>query len=174
LLETGVVADLVSCFVFHADGAFQHMAHAMKYDGFVSIGYLFGHEIGQAMKQRGVEADLLIPIPLHKRKMRERGYNQAELIARGIAEETGIPVRTDVVYRTRYTETQTKLHIDDRKKNVEDAFAVTQHAAAVLGGARCVLVDDVITTGATIVSCAGTLLEAGAQSVLAASIALAE
>jgi competence protein ComFC len=174
LLAEGAVSELYSCYLFHTEGVFQQLAHAMKYEGFVSIGLLFGREIGAALNEKQERADALIPIPLHKRKIRERGYNQAELIARGISDVTAIPVRTDLVRRTRYTQTQTKLHRDERKKNMEKAFEVPSELRAFAQDKRCILVDDVITTGATIHSCASELLQAGAASVIAVSAALAE
>lgn len=143
----------------------------MKYEGFEKLGVWLGQELGKTIRSAGVQADGLIPIPLHRRKLRERGYNQAELVAHGVARTTGIPVRTDIVRRRRFTETQTKLGLEQRKKNVEDAFELI--SGADVDGNSCVLVDDVITTGATIISCAGALRAGGASKIIAASLALA-
>lgn len=174
LLDSGVVTDLVSFFLFEKEGVFQHLAHALKYDGFESVGTLLGRELGKAMVERGVGGDMIVPIPLHKVKLRERGFNQAEAIARGVSEITGIPVRADLVLRCRATKTQTKLGITERQKNVEDAFEVTDKEVECIEGKVCILIDDVITTGATIASCAKSLIERGAARVVAASAALAE
>ena len=174
LLETGYVSDLVSLFVFEKEGAFQHIAHALKYDGFESLGKELGRRLGERMNEWNVTADLLIPIPLHKVKQRERGYNQADLIARGISMVTGTPVLSNAVRRIRHTATQTQLSLDERRKNVEDAFEVKKSHLSEIATKRCVLVDDVLTTGATIQSCAQTLMGAGASEVIAASAALAQ
>lgn len=174
LLETGHVSDLVSLFVFEKEGAFQNIAHALKYDGFESLGRELGRRLGERMEEWNVSADLLIPIPLHKVKQRERGYNQADLIARGISKVTGTPVLSNAVRRTRHTATQTQLSLEERRKNVEDAFEVRKSYLSELATKRCVLVDDVVTTGATIEACAQKLICAGASNVIAASGALAQ
>jgi ComF family protein len=173
LVETEVITELVSVFLFEKESAMQALAHALKYDGFKSVGFLMGRELGIALVQSGMTAACIIPVPLHRTKLRERGFNQAEEIARGVAEVTGIPVRTDVLRRTRFTQTQTKLDHEQRKKNVDDAFSVST-PSSVLQGKTCILVDDVITTGATIEACAQEMINAGATSVIAASAALAQ
>ena len=174
LTESGVVHDLVSEFVFEKEGAFQHIAHALKYSSYESIGLELGRRVGARMKEWEIMADVLIPIPLHKAKQRERGYNQAELIARGISKATGIPVRTDIVRRRKHTQTQTQLSLDERRTNMEEAFELAHPSHADLREKICVLVDDVITTGATINSCAQELVKGGATRILAASAALAQ
>ncbi len=173
LFAVGTLSDLVSCYVFEAESGIQRIAHAMKYEGFESLGVELGRRLGTEMNELRVFADVLIPIPLHKRKLRERGYNQAELIARGVSEVTKIPLRADLVHRIRYTQTQTQLSLGDREKNMEDAFEVMPETSSGLKNKTCILVDDVITTGATINSCARELISAGASKVIAASVALA-
>lgn len=174
LLVNGVVADLVSVFVFEKQGAFQALAHALKYDGFQSAGRMIGGTLGEQIIDWNINADVLVPVPLHKAKFRERGFNQAECIARGIADRTGWRVEPGALIRKRYTETQTKLDSAERQKNMEDAFAVPFRKTSVIRGKTCMIVDDVITTGATIISCADALLASGARTVIAASAALAE
>lgn len=174
LLASGMIDDLVAAFVFEKEGAFQHIAHALKYTGFQSIGFELGKKVGEAMNSWGVRADLLVPIPLHRRKLRERGFNQAELIARGASALTGIPVRTDLIWRTKFTQTQTTLSLDERAKNVRDAFEIPAEGTPSVQGKACILVDDVITTGSTIVACARELRAAGAKRTIAVSSALAE
>jgi len=173
LIDSEVIADLVSVFLFEKEGAFQSLAHALKYDGFESVGIRIGRELGDLLLRFRIEADVLIPIPLHGVKFRERGFNQAETIAQGVSEITGIPVRTDILRRIRYTQTQTKLDQEQRKKNVEDAFSVSG-ATNVTTGGTVILVDDVITTGATIVAAAQALRTRGSRKLIAASLALAE
>jgi ComF family protein len=174
LVASGVVDDLVSAFVFTKEGALQHIAHALKYTGYQSIGLELGRRVGSVILAQKIQADYIVPIPLHTRKLRERGYNQAELIARGASEVTGIPVRADLVRRSRFTQSQTTLSIDERKKNVEDAFEIDPRKGDAIEGRSFILLDDVITTGATIEACGRALREAGASHVIAASSALAQ
>jgi ComF family protein len=122
----------------------------------------------------GVTGDYLVPIPLHRRKLRERGYNQAELIAGGMCEVTGIPVRSDLVRRMKFTQTQTMLSLEERKKNMDDAFEVRASELRQIKGKTVILIDDIITTGATIESCGRELRQAGATKIIAASSALAQ
>ena len=173
LLTAGFLSDLVSKFVFQKEGAFQHIAHFLKYQGYESLGVELGKKLGVLMNEWSIRADMLVPIPLHKVKLRERGYNQAEMIARGISSVARIPV-SHIVHRRRHTPTQTKLNLEERRRNMEDAFGVSPQASSVIEGKVCVIVDDVITTGATINSCAEILLKNGASEVIAASAALAQ
>jgi len=173
LVVSGQVESLVSLFVFEKEGAFQHIAHALKYNGYESLGVELGRRLGEAFLVVGEEGDLLIPIPLHKRKLRERGYNQAERIAHGVSMVTSIPVRTDLLRRTRFTQSQTTLTLEERKKNMEAAFEVIPGKEGDVKGRTIILIDDVITTGATIVACAATLRDAGALRIVASSAALA-
>lgn len=173
LLTSELVDDLVSCFVFEKEGPFQHIAHALKYQGYESLGLELGRRLGTVFREWELAGDMLVPIPLHRRKQRERGYNQAEQVARGVFRVTSIPVRTDLVRRTRFTQSQTTLSIEERKKNMEAAFEVVPGKENAVNGRCIVLVDDVITTGATIVACASALRDAGARRVIASSAALA-
>ncbi len=169
-----VVDDLVSCVVFEKGGAFQQIAHAIKYQSMESLAVELGRRLAANIRQRGIDVDLVVPVPLHRVKFRERGYNQSERIARGIEEVCGWSVIADAVARTRYTGTQTALGVEERRKNVHDAFRCGPGRRPQIDGRRCLLVDDVITTGATTTACARALREAGAISVIAASIALAQ
>jgi ComF family protein len=170
LLASGAIDDLVSLFVFEKEGAFQRIVHSLKYSGVQPLGTELGKRLGAEMLKEGVRADILVSVPLHKRRLRERGYNQSELIARGIAEVTGIAVRNELVKRSRWTSTQTALSLEERQKNVTDAFVCP---VPDLEGAVIIVIDDVITTGATIASCGCALKKAGASRIIAASAALA-
>jgi ComF family protein len=117
-------------------------------------------------------ADMVIPVPLHANRQRERGYNQAELLARAFARLQGLPVRNDILKRARATEAQTRLARVERRRNVAGAFALTSPtAAAAVHGKRIVLVDDVTTTGSTIDAAAEPLRAAGATSVWGLAVA---
>jgi len=171
LLLDGAVDDLRALFLFEKGGAFQHIAHAVKYRSYESLARMLGRTLGESLKGEEREYDALVPVPLHRVKLRERGYNQAELIAQGVHEVTAIPVAASAVHRTRHTRTQTKLSHDERRKNMDGAFE--PDAAGMLNGARVLLIDDVITTGATTTACAAAIRLAGASRVVAAAVALA-
>lgn len=132
--------------------------HRLKYDGWWRV----AESLAEAM--RGLEPLTgrisLIPVPLGARRARERGYNQSERIAVALARHLGVPVRTDLLRRTRETRTQTTLTPEARRANLAGAFT-----AGEVRGLALVLVDDVFTTGATLVSAADALAEAGAASV---------
>ena len=116
--------------------------------------------------------DALVPIPIHSVRRRERGYNQAEEIAKEASRYLGIPVVANALKRTRATVSQTKLNREDRRANLEKAFAARVRDG--IRGKRLLLVDDVYTTGATIGRCAELLLEAGAASVGVLALARVE
>jgi ComF family protein len=171
LVRTEFVDDLASLFVFEKEGAFQKIAHSLKYSGVQALGIEIGRRLGTKLSEQAIRAEALVPIPLHKRKLRERGYNQSELIARGCSRTTGIPVRTDLVCRGKFTQTQTMFSLEERRKNMENAFSFV---SSDVKGKTIILIDDIITTGSTIESCADVLKRAGAVRIIAASAALAE
>lgn len=172
LLRDHYISDLVACFVFEKENAFQHIAHALKYQEFKSLGIDLGTRIGGVMNDWNIDVDIIIPVPLHKQKLRERGYNQAEYIARGIAGVIEKPICTSAIHRKRYTQTQTKLSAEERRRNMLDAFAIADKT--MIDGKSCLVVDDVITTGATTNACAKELLSGGAIKIIAAASALAQ
>lgn len=171
LVSSGFVDGLAALFVFEKEGAFQKIVHSLKYSGVQALGLELGRRLGQLIIEEGIPSDMVIPVPLHKRKKRERGYNQSELIARGLSEAAGVALRADLVFRQRFTDSQTTLSLQERKKNMEEAFQCTR---AEVRGKSIIVVDDIITTGATIESCAQVLKNAGAVAIIAASAALAE
>jgi ComF family protein len=171
----GAVSGFLSCYVFEKEGRLQDVIHLLKYRGIKSIGTMLGREIGRRMLEDPtfVGVDYLLPVPLHALKQRERGYNQSEFLCRGIGEVTAIPMLVDVVRRSRYTESQTQLSLDERRENVRGAFEISPKFKPSLEGRTVILVDDVITTGSTITACARELKIAGVEKVVAASVALA-
>ena len=117
-------------------------------------------------------ADLLVPVPLHPLRLLQRRFNQSALLAKGLSRVTGVPVCVTALKRTRRTSAQVGLAQDARQHNVADAFGVSSSGRTVIGGRRVLLIDDVITTGATANACAAALLAAGARSVDVLAIAL--
>ena len=146
-----------SCFFFAKSGKVQHLIHQLKYKGNKYAGMFLGEQIGESIKDEPLfqGIDYIIPVPLHPKRERQRGYNQSLVIAFGIHEATGIPIGDKYLVRGVYTETQTHKSAEERFKNVKDIFEV--RFAKELEGKHILLVDDVLTTGATLESCAHQL-----------------
>lgn len=174
LRSRGNVSGLASAFHFEKDGTLQTLIHHLKYDDMPEIGVELGKFVGTTLRSMLGDAAIggLVPVPLHPAKERERGYNQSEFICKGISKVTGLKVFPHVLRRTRHTQTQTRLNAQERKENVADAFALDSRYARLVNGATFLIVDDIITTGATIDECARVLKENGAARVLAASVAV--
>jgi ComF family protein len=164
--------DDAACFGFY-EGSLRSLIHLFKYSGMKPLarplaGYL---ERALAIDHRSSDVksfDAVVPVPLHWRKKWARGFNQAELLARHIAKRRGIPL-VNALRRRRPTGVQAGLAIAGRRRNVEGAFAARK--AADVKGKRILLIDDVMTTGATAGACASALKRAGATSVSLATLA---
>lgn len=167
------IAAATAYFFFEKDSRFAKIIHQLKYRGMKEIGIEMGRIFGAELKEtsRFNEVDLIIPVPLHWKKQKKRGYNQSELIASGIAESMGKPIDTDILYRAVETETQTRKSRYRRWENVENIFRV--RSADKITGKHILLVDDVITTGSTLESCATTLLKEKNTKVSVATLAMA-
>lgn len=146
-----------SAFYFHKGGTMQLLIHELKYKKAQSLGYFLGELMGMQMLEtkRELKIDALLPLPMHKKKERKRGYNQALLIAQGISSVTGIPVIAHAVIKTKSTSTQTNKHRTARWQNASGNFEVAEPEQ--LHQKHILLVDDVITTGATLEAC-GSLI----------------
>jgi ComF family protein len=166
--------ELISCFLFTRKGAFRHIIHALKYRKFRSIGIRLGQIIGTALLDRHTEFDIIVPVPLHRVKLRERGYNQSELIAQGISSLLHKPVVAGCLRRTKNTASQTTLSVEDRRQNMQNAFIILPKKEQCVTSKICLLVDDIITTGATIKACIAALRKAGAARIIVVSSAIAE
>ena len=138
---------------FDKESTIRDVVHAMKYKDRPEIAYQLGRQAALEMQYADFfdEIDVIVPIPLHPKRLRERGYNQSEYIARGISDVTGIPVDTTHVERVRNTPQQALQRGEDRMKNVEGAFAVNHPEQ--LYHKHILLVDDLITTGETARAC---------------------
>jgi len=160
-------------YFFEKGSRFKGLIHKMKYKGQKEIGYEVGRIYGNDLKVSGLfnQADLIIPVPLHPRKERKRGYNQSEWIAKGIAESMEKPLETRAVYRAVDTESQTSKTKYERWKNVEDIFQVSLPER--LQEKHILLVDDVITTGSTLEACAHTILRITGTKVSCVTLGIA-
>lgn len=140
--------------------------HAFKYQGKKSLGKLLGERLALIVKSEPYmqNADLIVPVPLHSVRKRERGYNQSEILAKKVSEETKIKF-IDLLVRRKNTKTQTTLSPEERKKNVEDAFYIKEDLINLVKGKKIIVVDDVMTSGATLEACANPLLKHGAEEV---------
>ena len=145
---------------FYTHGSpYAHMIHLFKYHGRKKIAYKLGQLMSFEIKPSGFfkDIDCIVPIPLHKEKERPRGYNQSEWLARGIADATGLMVVTNAVERTSPTMTQTRKTTRERFDNMKDVFKLKDDSALV--NKHILLVDDVMTTSATLTACADALRE---------------
>lgn len=168
----GAFASAYALWHFDKAGRLQRVLHALKYNNRPHYGLTLGRLLGRAYQSIAKERpDLLLPIPLHRARFLERGYNQSALLARGAAEAMNCPVRADLLRRGRPTRSQTTLSRSDRWANVENAFAAFN--PDLLAGRCVLLIDDVLTTGATAAAAAHALHDAGAERVHLATLALA-
>jgi len=155
ILLTGATAQ----FYFTKESLMQHLMHQFKYKGNKELGLQWGRMMGEQIKKSGrFEVDALVPLPLFPAKEKRRGYNQATILCNGMAESMGIPVLDNIIIRPQHTETQTKKGRIERWKNMEGKFVLTKPEA--IRNKHILLVDDVVTTGATMEACGDELLKA--------------
>jgi ComF family protein len=151
------------------EGPLRSALHQLKYKRDIILADTLGELLAAEMAVR-LPAGLVVPVPLSAQRRRERGYNQAELLARAFAELCGLPCEARAAERRRDTASQVGLSLSQRRANVHGAFAAEPRR---VGGQVILLVDDVCTTGATLAACAAALLEAGAASVWGLTLARA-
>ena len=144
---------------FNKGGILQPLIHDLKYKQNKEIGIILGRLFGKELMQSGFleTVDLLVPVPLHPQKIKKRGYNQAEIIARGISQSTNIPISTNNLIRIINNPTQTKLSKTQRWENVKGIFGVNNPEK--FKNKHIFLIDDIITTGSTLEACAITITE---------------
>lgn len=165
----GAIDRALALWVFDTDGTLQAVQHALKYGDRPRYGVSLGRLVGEAYADSHPVPDGVVPVPLHRTRRLERGYNQSRALADGVAEALHCPVRTDVLDRPHPTRSQTDLSRKERWQNVRDAFA----AGAAAAEGHWLLVDDILTTGSTAVAAAQALRDAGADAVSLATLALA-
>jgi ComF family protein len=148
-----------SQFYFSKEFLIQHLIHQLKYKGDIKIGLYLGEIMGETLlnSNRFNTIDALIPLPLYADKEHKRGYNQAAVICNGMSSVMNIPVLNGIVIRQHDTETQTRKHRTARWENVKGSFKVVKENE--LSGKHLLLVDDVVTTGATLEACGNVILQ---------------
>jgi ComF family protein len=153
-----IVVENASSFLhFQKGGRLQNIIHQMKYRNKKEIGFIFGKLFGHELKDtKYAKVELIVPVPLHFSKFRKRGYNQSEWIAIGISEVLGVPINAYALERNIASESQTKKVRYDRWTNVMNVFSISNPDA--LKNKHILLVDDVLTTGATLEACANSIL----------------
>jgi ComF family protein len=147
-----------SLFRFEKGSAYQSLIHDLKYRGNRRVGFYLGRLLGQELKGSIFsDCDLIVPVPLHKKRLKERDYNQSELIARGTSEITKIPVACDLIKRKINMPSQTSMNRQERFQNMLKAFTFCA-SPPDLYEKKILIVDDIITTGATLEACSRVLL----------------
>ena len=154
--------------VAYFEGVLREAVHRLKYRGVTALADPLGGLMAGYWTQHPMPADVVVPVPLHAARLRERGYNQAALLAREMTRRVGLAVDEQTLIRRRATTPQVELSGSQRKENVRDAFLCCGHS---LSGKQVLLVDDVCTTGATLEACAVALYEGGAHGVRALTLA---
>jgi len=162
-----------SYYYFYKGSKFQNIIHQFKYKGQKHIAFNLGKLLGADLKNTSFsEIEIIHPVPLHYRKLKKRGYNQSEYIARGISESLNKPVITDAVYRATDVQSQTIKSRYDRWENIKDVFKIKN--VSKLKNKHILLVDDVVTTGSTLETCASEILKLDSTKVSVATLAFAK
>ncbi len=161
-------------FYFNKGGNVQNMVHRFKYDGVQQIGVLLGEIAAGQLMQNEIfnSVDIIIPVPLHKNKLRKRGFNQSACFADGLAKKSNAKVELDNLIRLIATETQTKKTRFSRYENMKEVFGM-QHPERLVNK-HILLVDDIVTTGSTLEACGAELLKIPGLKLSVAAIAYAE
>jgi ComF family protein len=159
-------------FHLHPGSGIARMIHQLKYHNKPFLGLRLGEFMGDILVQGQMDGvfDAIIPVPLHRKKLHQRGYNQSERIAAGLSKKLSVPVDQQVILRNRFTVTQTRLNRMERLKNTRGAFTV--NAEYLEKYDHLLLIDDVLTTGATLSGCANALLEVRDVKISMMTIAL--
>lgn len=153
----------------------MNLIYSLKYSGLYKLGPDLGKLLGEVVLENSyMDYDLIIPVPLHNARLRERGYNQSDYIAKGVSKILDVKVERNVLYRKRNNVSQTTLTGSKRIENVKDLFAVRNSELEKVSGKNILLIDDVFTTGSTLSQAALALLENNAYCVNAATIVLRE
>ena len=173
LFWTFIPIGRATSYFFYESSEAHRVLHQLKYLNRPHVGEVLARVMATDLQEEGFfeGMDMIVPVPLHWRRKRSRGYNQCDYIAKGISSVTGLPVAKNVIRRVVNNKTQTRLEIGERRENVEDIFKLVD--ADVVRGKHVLLVDDVITTGSTVISCGAALAQAGEVTVSVVSLAYA-
>jgi len=160
-----------SSFVFRGGSTLRRLLHQLKYHNHPEVGYYLGELLGRDLlsQEKFAGLDMVLAVPMHPAKEVLRGYNQAQLIAEGVGKSLGIPAPAGVLVKGRATESQTRKRRFERWKNVEGGFGLSD--ASAVSGKGVLLVDDVVTTGATLEACAQVLVQGSANRLCLATVA---
>ncbi|MCZ4224385.1 ComF family protein [Pedobacter rhodius] len=159
---------------FRKGAKVQNLIHNLKYNNKTDVGVMLGNLLGERLKASPLyeNVDLIVPVPLHQKKLRSRGYNQSTFIAAGASEKMDINFSEAILIRNIATETQTKKSRYNRYENMKAVFKIQNPGK--IKDKHILLIDDVVTTGATLEACASALLDSGASKVSLAALAFAE
>ena len=148
-------SNAAALFFYHSEAGFRKIPQLLKYRKRFAVGRHFAGLFARMVFSSEIfrTVDMVVPVPLHRRRLRERGYNQTEILAGELGMAGGIRVRNDLLKREKYTVSQTRLGVEDKKSNVRGAFSVAGKIAAGCSPSHILVVDDVFTTGATITAC---------------------
>lgn len=152
----------------HLEGPLRQAIHAFKYDGLRALASTLGEILCDCWDADPFPVDIVVPVPLHPARLRERGYNQSSLLARELSRHTGVPIAETALLRIGATAPQVGLDADQRASNVENAFRCHDDR---LAGRKVLLIDDVLTTGSTLRACARAALQDRADAVWALTLA---
>jgi ComF family protein len=166
------LAEARAFFKFYHGGIAQNLLHHIKYKGDQELGKHLGRMFIQHLRKESAynNVDVVVPVPLHNSKLRARGYNQSEVLANGMADILGVATDSSSTIRTKKSDTQTRKNRADRWQNVSGIFEITNDN---FQGKHVLLVDDVITTGATLEACGEVILASGAASLSVGALAAA-
>lgn len=163
-----------SYFFYHKGSDFRRILHQLKYGSRKDLGVVMGRFMAAELVSTDFfrDIDLILPVPLHPRKQKLRGYNQSECIARGISVVTGIPIDTTSVVRNKHTDTQTHKSVYQRWENVDGIFCLNN--SKFFAGKHILIIDDVLTTGATITACADAFSKVKGIRISVLTLAVAD
>lgn len=165
----GLFTETLALWMFDTEGTLQAVQHALKYQNRPRYGVALGRIMGEAFADTSATPDGIIPVPLHRTRWLERGYNQSKALAEGAADALDCPCRPDLLARPQPTRSQTGLSREERWQNVRDSF----EAEPACAGGKWLLIDDVLTTGSTAVAAGQALRDAGAEALFLMTLALA-
>ncbi|HMR39795.1 MAG TPA: ComF family protein [Ignavibacteria bacterium] len=178
-LNDKLIADIsFSHFSFAEGDEFSKIIYQLKYGGMkklgIYLGEIIGHELQIILETNNItDFDYIIPVPLYKTKLRERGFNQSEYICMGIVQYLNSELVPDMIIRVRHTTTQTKLSREERISNLKNAFTINKDYKDIISGKRIIIVDDVVTTGSTMNEAIKVLKENNSSEVMACTLAMA-